>query len=129
MKDMMTVIFVKYVGKNMVGKINQKTWIKIKPSLALIKDHSRHINCLRLHKATTKQHMDKIYEICVWLRMNNYNFITEAEFIGGGRADIFVLETAEAYEVLHSETLKSFNKKKYPVPTYPIKTTDEWRGL
>ena len=73
--------------------------------------------------------MLKICEICIWLRQNEYDFITEAEFIDGGRADIFVLDTGDAYEILHTEKMQDFKKKAYPVPTYPIKVTDEWRGL
>ena len=75
--------------------------------------------------------MTKICEICTWARLNNIDFITEAEFISGGRADIIFLEQQVAVEVLHTETLKSFkeNKSKYPVHTVAIGVNDKWRGI
>jgi len=63
--------------------------------------------------------------------LNNKDFVTEAEFIKGGRADILVLEDFVAIEVLKTETLKSFkiNKTKYPVPVIAIGYNEKWCGL
>ena len=91
--------------------------------------HTRHVNCIRLHKSTKLEHRLKIVEIANWMLDNDYSFVTEAKFIKGGRADIVCLENGSAYEILNTESLKKFNKKKYPIPTYPIGVNEEWRGL
>ena len=102
---------------------------QINETMRQLEVHTRHINCIRLHKSTTLEHRNKIVEICNWLIDNDYSFITEAKFVKGGRADIIVLEEGIALEILHTEELKSFNKKDYPIPTYPIRTNELWKGL
>jgi len=102
---------------------------KMRETLNHLEYHTRHINCIRLHKSTNKKHRNKMVEICNWLIDNGYHFVTEAKFKKGGRADIVVLETGDAYEIMNTEEMERFNKKKYPIPTYPIKVTDKWRGL
>lgn len=102
---------------------------KINETMRQLSIHTRHINCIRLHKSTNKEHRNKIVEICNWLIDNDYHFITEAKFRKGGRADIVVLENGCAYEVLNTETYEAFNRKEYPIPTYPIHINTKWRGL
>lgn len=57
------------------------------------------------------------YLICRFLMKNNFEFYTEAKLIGGGRADIFVLDKGLIIEVLSSETVEQLAEKtkKYPV--------------
>lgn len=112
-----------------IGKLNKKKYLLIRESLDLLRINSRYVNHIRLHANTTVKHMKKICEICIWLRRNGYDFVTEAEWVQGGRADIFVLSMNVAYEVLDSETIKQFNKKDYPVPTYAIMVNSKWKGL
>lgn len=109
--------------------MSTKTQRKINETMQSLKIHTRHINCIRLHKSTNLEHRAKIVEICNWLLNNEFSFITEAEFVKGGRADIVVLDYGIALEVLDSETEERFNSKNYPIPTYPIKVTEEWNGL
>lgn len=101
----------------------------INDTMRYLKFETRHINCIRLHKSTSKPHRAKLFEICCWLIDHNYDFITEAEFVAGGRADIICLSEQCAFEILDTETKEMFDRKKYPIPTFPIKTTDEWKGL
>jgi hypothetical protein len=58
--------------------------------------------------------------LCWELLRSGKEFVTEAIFDNGKRADIFVLDDEEAYEVLHSETTKRFNEK---VDSYPCFVT------
>lgn len=109
--------------------MQRKKQEKINECMRLLKIHTRHINCIRLHKSTNLEHRAKMVEICNWLLNNDYSFITEAEFVKGGRADIVVLDMSIALEILDSETIKRFNSKAYPIPTYPIRVEDEWNGI
>lgn len=75
-----------------------------------------HRNCIRLSPANSIEHERKKFEICWWLLKNKHQFITEAIFNDGFRADIFILDTGVALEILHTETDKQFKRKldKYP---------------
>lgn len=61
--------------------------------------------------------------ITLWAYENSIKFCTEAVFHNKGRADVVLLDFGIAIEVLHSEKLSSFNKKNYPLPTIPVKTS------
>lgn len=116
------------------SSMNVAQRLRIKETLSYLKPSSREtkiVNAIRLHRSTTKDHMQKICEICMWLKEQGRDFITEAEFIKGGRADIVVLEACQAVEVLVTETVESFlkNKSKYPIPVIAVPFNDEWRGL
>ena len=108
---------------------SKKIQQRINETLKFIDIHSRHVNCIRLHKSTNRAHRKQLFNICSWLLDNNYSFVTEAKFVVGGRADIVVLETGDAYEIMDTETMKQFNAKRYPIPVYPIGVNEEWRGL
>jgi len=97
---------------------------RINDTLRFLKIHSRYVNHIRLHRSTTPEHMDAICKICIELRKHDKDFVTEAEFITGGRADIVVLEDSIAFEVLHTETTDRFDNKNYPIPTYPVLSKD-----
>lgn len=57
-----------------------------------------------------------------WKLMDEGNdIVTEAIFLNGKRADIFVLDTGHVYEIMKSEDLKSLEKKKIEYPTNPEK--------
>ena len=60
--------------------------------------------------------------VCAVLSENNLDYATEAELIRGGRADIYVLDWNCAIEVLHSETMRKFEKKNYGCKTIPVST-------
>jgi len=68
------------------------------------------------------------------LMKDGHSIVTEAIFAGGrGRADIFVLDTMQVFEILVSETPEQFKNKleKYPpeVDVIPIFAKDEIKDL
>ena len=94
-------------------------WRYINEMSNLVRTSNRmgaHRNCVRLSAANTIEHERKKFEICYWLQKNGHLFITEAIFTNGFRADILILDTGVALEILHTETDEQFKKKleKYP---------------
>ena len=57
------------------------------------------------------------FKLCWQLACEGKEYVTEAVFLNGKRADIFVLDTGDVIEVLHSET-KEMAKKK--IADYPV---------
>lgn len=53
-----------------------------------------------------------------WCWENGLTFWTEATFHGGGRADVVIGDFKLAVEILHSEDLKKFSTKKYPLTVF-----------
>ena len=84
---------------------------------------SRHRNCVRFFASNTIDHEMAKAEICYLLKKKNIEFVVEAEFKNGSRADIYVLDFGVAIEIMHSETKERLNAKNYPVPIYPISTS------
>jgi len=58
------------------------------------------------------------FKACWELACEGKEFVTEAVFVNGKRADIFVLDDCEVIEVLHSETKEMAEKK---CADYPVK--------
>ena len=91
--------------------------------------------CAKCWKGTSKKHFMTISDI-VWRLINEYNYeiLTEAEFVGGGRADIFYLDNNKnpgVIEVLNSETNERFNIKleSYPFPITKVRVdeySEDW---
>jgi len=90
---------------------------KIRDCLNLVKPSNRKLNEVRISSSESVIHQDKKKEICEELKENNIDFITEAMFITGGRADILVLEDFTAIEIVHSESDESIEKKKESYPS------------
>ncbi len=86
--------------------------------------------CAKCWKKTSKKHWMTICDI-VWRLINEYNYeiLTEAEFVGGGRADIFYLDNNKnpgVIEVLNTESNERFNVKleSYPFPITKVRVED-----
>ncbi len=95
----------------------EEKWIKINNALREIKISNRiHVNCIRLNPTCSDLHNNKIISLCLEFLKNQIPFMTEAEFIYGGRADLITLYDKTIYEVMVSETDKSIENKikKYP---------------
>src|SRR3972149_2446484 len=91
----------------------------INENLQLVRFSNRsgsHTGCVRYFPNNTDAHEDTKWEICKFLARAGREFITEAIFEKGGRADIFVLDKGIVIEVLESETEEQFREKtkKYP---------------
>lgn len=90
-------------------------------------------NAIHLGANETVNHaMTKAF-ICHWLTIQGKEFYTEAMFSKGlGRADIFVLDTGIAIEVVDSEDLeKEVKSGKYPCKIIWILASDflMWKDL
>jgi hypothetical protein len=85
-------------------------------NLQHIRISNRKLNCLRWGSNETKGHILKKLEVCIELKEIEHEFITEAIFVNGGRADVIDLTEGVVYEVLVSEKEENFNEKikKYP---------------
>lgn len=101
---------------------------------------NRKLNCVRFSNGETKKHVNAKIELCLALQNANKQYITEAIFEKGGRADIINLTDGEIYEILVSETEEQLKRKffKYPklLKIIPLKadkvkrwiTTQEWNS-
>jgi len=85
--------------------------------MQLVRISNRNTVCeIRYSNSESKKHIDKKKEICAELILQGKQFLTEAIFENGGRADILVLDDFEVIEILSSETERAFEQKKdyYP---------------
>ncbi len=75
-------------------------------------------NVIKISKHNTIDHELAKCKLCILLRKDNIDFVTEAIFKNNqGRADVFLIDRLEVYEVLESEIDKKFNKKKEMYPS------------
>jgi len=81
-------------------------------------------NVVKISKANTLEHELAKFYLCYEALRLGYKFVTEAIFKNGKRADIFILDLCEAWEVLHSETKEQFKEKKesYPCKVIPFES-------
>ena len=83
-------------------------------------------NTIKLNRHNTFQH-ELAKFLLAWEALQQENdFIAEAIFKNGKRADLVILQQGEAWEVLHSESKKSIEAKKedYPCKVIPFKAKD-----
>lgn len=75
-----------------------------------------HRNCIRISGANSLEHEIAKLRICYNLIKEGKEFITEAIFNNGSRADILVLDDHKIIEILHSEKEVDCIQKarKYP---------------
>ena len=80
-------------------------------------------NVIKINRNNTFRHEIAKCMLAIEARSQGYDIVTEAIFKNGKRADILVLQQQEAWEVLESESKKSFMKKEkdYPVIVLPFK--------
>ena len=74
--------------------------------------------CVRLNASNALEHELAKFKVCWELLQEGKEFVTEAVFANGKRADIFVLDTGDVIEILHSETREMAEKK---CAGYPVK--------
>ena len=72
---------------------------------------------VREDDSTLKHELAK-FLLAYELQQNKKKYVCEAIFKNGKRADLFILDNGEAYEVVKSETKESMKNKEedYPVP-------------
>lgn len=81
---------------------------------------------VKINSGNTLNHELAKFLLCWKLANEGKQFVTEAIFENGKRADILVLDEFEAWEVLKSETEEQFKKKldEYPCPAIAFKADD-----
>lgn len=96
----------------------------------LSQKYKRHAqrNTIVLCSNNSLAHEMKKAEICYTLKKQGKEFYTEAEFITGRRADIYITDSDLAVEIMHSEEMASLDTKKrfYPCSVVGVLTTEEW---
>ena len=82
---------------------------------------------IRFSHTETMEHYLQKCKVCYELAKMNIEFICEARFYGGTRADIYVLNKDTAIEILHTEEWENLEKKRreYPCWVVGIKTDSE----
>lgn len=84
--------------------------------LNLLRISNRKINEIRLGKNESKEHRNTKLLICKKLLSEGKDFVTEAIFNNGKRADILVLEDFKVIEIMKSEKIESIERKKKDYP-------------
>lgn len=88
-----------------------------------------HCGCIRIG-SETPEHARLKFEICLILHENGFEYLTEAIFENGSRADILVTDLNISIECLVTEKDGPSEKDlKYPVEIYRVRTVDEARRL
>jgi hypothetical protein len=84
-------------------------------------------NVIRFSFTETMEHYLQKCLICYELSKMGLEFVCEARFYGGSRADIYVLDKDTAIEVLHTEKDENLDKKRkeYPCWVTGIRTTEK----
>lgn len=84
-------------------------------------------NMVRFSHTETIEHYLQKCKICYELSKMNIDFVCEARFYDGSRADIYVLDKDVAIEVLHTEAWDNLEnkKKEYPCWVVGISSEDE----
>lgn len=93
----------------------------------ILNDDSRHRNKVNLHPQNSKAHEMKKVELCWKLEQQGKEYITEARFKDRNlRADIYVLDDDELWEIETSKQELADRKNKYPeYSTYIYPLWDE----
>jgi len=79
--------------------------------------YNHKVQAIKINTGNTFKHELAKFILCWEAAKNGKHFITEAIFKNNKRADILILDDAEAWEVLKSESKEMFEKKakEYPV--------------
>lgn len=77
-------------------------------------------NQLKSSSVESLSHRITKFWLCTYCWEHGLEFVSEAEFQKGGRADIVITDWGVAIEVLGTEKADDFAKKEYPMITIPI---------
>lgn len=97
--------------------MNQKELRETRRSNAekVLYEDSKHRNRVNLHRQNSERHEMKKAELCWRLEQEEKHYITEARFKERDlRADIFVLDTGEIWEIETSKQELADRKSEYP---------------
>ena len=114
--------------KVMKMKIKQRMQNRKNTNLLIVASTNNALKCSK-GNAESMSHKLVKFRLSNYCWANNLDFATEAVFKDNQRADFIVKDWMIAIEVLNSENLKDFIKKKYPIPTIPIPVEIELNEL
>ena len=97
-------------------------------NLLIIASTNNALKCSK-GKAESPQHRQTKFELSAFCWERGIDFATEVTFKDNQRADFVIKDWVVAIEVLNSEKLKDFWKKKYPIPAIPIFASIEPKKL
>ena len=86
-------------------------------ALRLVRVSNRKLNEIRTGANESYHHQLAKKSLCQYFLAVGKNFITEAIFEKGGRADIFLLDDLTVVELLCTESLENIEVKKKTYPT------------
>lgn len=107
---------IKHGHINKTGDKNLLLQTRRRECANLVRPSNRKINEVRISENETPMHREMKLRICAELKALGKDFITEAIFETGGRADILVLDDMRCIEIMTTEEEESIEKKK---ETYP----------
>lgn len=107
---------LKYGNIKLTVGSEQMIQVKRNACMNLVRPSNRQLNEVRVSSGESQVHQNKKIEICQRLQREGKHFMTEAIFKTGGRADILVLDTFTAIEIVHSETTESILNKQQEYP-------------
>lgn len=101
--------------------MNKRDLILARNASLQLLDYSqkRPVNAIRVNPGNSYEHELAKFNECWHLAEEGKQFVTEAVFFNGKRADIFVLDTSEVIEICRSEELAACSKK---IADYPVKS-------
>ena len=96
---------------------------RLETSRLLHRAFNSRANVIKINRNNTFEHELAKFLMCWEISQDGKDFVTEAIFTNNRRADILILDDAEAIEILQTETMESIMKKnvEYPVPITPFK--------
>lgn len=99
---------------------------RIKGEFAI--EHTNKKNCLRWGSNESINHIMMKLVLCLQLKRQKHDFVSECVFKNGCRCDVFDLDSLMIWEVVESEKEKSLVEKrgKYPFRFFVVKA-DMWK--
>jgi hypothetical protein len=94
----------------------------------LVRMSNRQRNCLRWSTNETWVHLLMKLKVCNALKLMGRDFISEAIFENGLRADVLDLDTGTCFEIVNTEKECSILKKvkDYPLPLIVVNANQEF---
>jgi len=107
---------LKYGNIRLTTGSEQMKQMKRNACLNLVNPANRRINEVRMSSGESSEHIAKKKEVCGRLLLEGKQFICEAMFETGGRADVLCLDNFTAYEIVKTESPESILRKQQEYP-------------
>ena len=107
---------LKYGNIKLTTGSEQMIQAKRNACISLVRPANRKLNEVRSSMGESSTHIAKKKEVCKRLMKEGKQFMTEAIFETGGRADILVLDNFTAIEIVNTESNESIIRKQEAYP-------------